>query len=79
MTTLKEQIDDLIEQIDDDDDDFVVSNERTRRMKELEDRVEDLELMVKALNGQGDVLELWHNMNKAAINAIVETIDGKEE
>lgn len=78
MKTLKEQIDELLEQIEEDDDEFVVACEGTRRAIDFEDRIKDLELMVKALSGQGDVLELWHKMNRAAIDAIVETIDGKE-
>ena len=78
MKTLKEQIDELLEQMDDDDDEFVAECESARRAIDFEDRIKDLELMVKALSGQGDVLELWHKMNRAAIDAIVETIDGKE-
>ena len=79
MTTLKEQIDELVEQMDEDDDAFVVATEDIRQAIEFEDRIKALELKVKALDGQGDTLELWHKMNRAAIDAIVETIDGKEE
>jgi len=78
MKTLKEQIDELLEEMNDDDDAFVAECESARRAIDFEDRIKDLELMVKALNEQDDMLELWHKMNKAAIDAIVETIDGKE-
>ena len=79
MTTLKEQIDELLEQMEEEDDAFVVATEDVRQATDFEDRIKDLELKVMALNGQSDLLELWHNMNKAAIDAVVETIDGKEE
>jgi len=79
MKTLKEQIDELIEQMDEDDDAFVVATEDIRQAIDFEDRIKALELKVKALDGQGDALELWHRMNVESINLIAETIDGKEE
>ena len=78
MTTLKEQIDELIEQMDEDDDAFVVATEDIRQAIDFEDRIKALELKVKALIGQGDALELWHRMNTESINLIVETIDKEE-
>lgn len=73
--TLREEIAQIEEDIEIVDDELTDANHTATQMEDLKDRVNELELTVKALSGCNDTFELWHEIDQATGRAVVKEVD----
>lgn len=77
--TLRDKIAQIEEDIERADDELMDANHTETQIEDLKDRVNELELAVKALSKLNDTFELWHEIDQATGRAVVERIDEIDE